>query len=54
MTDQEKVTADRLLAKIETATGEFPRKDAAWAPLVAEILEAVNGLRTLMDVRRSH
>jgi hypothetical protein len=54
VTDHEKETADRLLAKIETAIGELPRRDSASPPLIADILEAVNGLRTLLDVQRSH
>jgi hypothetical protein len=54
VTEQEKESADQLLAKIETATGELPKRDGASAPLIADILAAVNGLRTLLDVRRSH
>jgi hypothetical protein len=54
VTDQDKEAADRLLAKIETAVGELPRGDSALPPLIADILEAVNGLRTLLDVQRSH
>jgi hypothetical protein len=54
VTDQEKETADRLLAKIETSIGELPRDDSASRPLIADMLQAVNGLRTLLDVRRSH
>jgi hypothetical protein len=54
MTDQEKDLADRLLSKIETATGELPTRDGAAAPLIADILSAVNGLRTIIGVTRSH
>jgi len=54
MTDQEKEVADRLLSRIETATGELPTRDGAAAPLITEILSAVNGLRTVIGVERSH
>jgi hypothetical protein len=54
MTDQEKQLADRLLSKIETATGELPTRDGVAAPLITEILSAVNGLRTVIGVERSH
>ena len=54
MTDQEKEIADRLLSKIEIATGELPKRDGVAAPLITDILEAVNGLRTLMGVERQH
>ena len=54
MTDQEKEVADRLLSKIETAIGELPQRDGVAAPLIADILAAVNGLRTLIGVGHSH
>jgi hypothetical protein len=54
VTDQEKELADRLLSKIETAIGELPQRDGVAAPLIGDILAAVNGLRTLLGVGHSH
>ncbi len=52
MTDQERI--DLLLAKIETATGELPDRSGPNAALIAQILEGVNGLRSLLNVVRTH
>jgi len=54
VTDQEKQAADQLLAAIETATGEFPDRHGVNARLIAEILQAANGLRSLLGVVRPH
>jgi hypothetical protein len=53
MTDQERALADRLLSQIEMAAGELPR-DTAHVPLIAEILEATHGLRSLLGIVRPH
>jgi hypothetical protein len=49
-----KQEADTLLGKIETAVGELRGYDTAHATLVADIVQAVNGLRTLLGVVRPH
>ena len=54
MTDQEKQTLDQLLARIETATGAIPDRTGTNAALVADILQSVNGLRSLLGVVRAH
>jgi len=54
MTEQEKTVADRLLSRIEVATGELPKKDGASAQLIIEIVGAVGGLRTLIGIDRPH
>jgi hypothetical protein len=54
MTEQEKRAADQLLARIETAAGEFPTRDGAHGALLAEIIAATNGLRSLLGVVRAH
>jgi hypothetical protein len=54
MTDQERATADRLLARIETAVGQLPNREGPHAVLITEILQSVNGLRSLMGVVRGH
>jgi len=54
MNDQERENADRLLARIETAAGELPNREGQNAALIAEIIQSVNGLRSLMGVVRAH
>ena len=54
MMDVDATTADRLLARIEVAVGEITPRDASNAPLIKEIIESVNGLRTLLSVIRTH
>jgi hypothetical protein len=54
MTEQEKRQAEQLLSRIETATGEFPTRDGQYGALLAEIIAAANGLRSLLGVVRSH
>lgn len=54
MTEQEKQLADTLLGQIETATGAFPDRRGEHAALIAEILQSVNGLRSLLGLVRTH
>jgi hypothetical protein len=54
MTDQEKQKAEALLGRIETATGEFHDRTGPNAVLIAEILQSVNGLRSLLGLVRPH
>lgn len=54
MTEPEKEKADVLLGRIETAVGEFPDRSGTNARLIAEILQLVNGLRSLIGVVRPH
>jgi len=54
VTEQEKKMADQLIARIETATGEFPDRAGTLGALLAEIIAAANGLRTLLGVVRTH
>ena len=54
MTDQEKQKADTLLGRIEMATGAFQDRSGPNATLIAEILQSVNGLRSLLGLVRPH
>jgi hypothetical protein len=54
MTNQDKARADAFLDRIELAIGELPQRDDANAVLITEILQAVNGLRSLLDVPGKH
>ncbi len=49
MTEREKALADQLLSRIETASRECHKREA-YSTLIAEILEAANGLRTLIGI----
>jgi len=46
--------AERLLSQIEVATGEIAPRDAANAALIKQIIESVNGLRSLLGLTRGH
>lgn len=54
MTDQDRPRVDALLSRIEVAVGELPDRDGPNAVLIAEVLQAVNGLRALLGVTRPH
>lgn len=54
MTDQEKGAADALLSRIEAALGEFPDRTHQTGVLITEIIQAVNGLRSILGVVRPH
>jgi hypothetical protein len=54
MTPQEQTTAERLLSQIEMATGQLPERDGVNAILIKQIIEAVNGLRSVCGVVRTH
>jgi hypothetical protein len=54
MTAVDTATADTLLSRIETATGELMPKDDRNAALIKEIIASVNGLRSLLGVVRTH
>ena len=54
MTDQERQTVERLLSRIEVAVGQLPKREGQNARLITEIIQSVNGLRSLLGVVRSH
>ena len=54
MTAVDTAAADRLLSRIEVASGELNPKDDRNAALIKEIIESVNGLRSLLGVVRTH
>ena len=53
LTDTERANADKLLGEIETAVGEIMPRDRN-AALIKQIIEAANGLRSLLSVLRPH
>jgi len=54
MTSVDVASADTLLSRIEVAVGELTPRDGQNAPLIKQIIESVNGLRSLMGVVRTH
>lgn len=54
MTDQEKQKADLLLSRIELATGALPERSGPNSALITEIIQSVNGLRSLLGLVRPH
>ena len=54
MTDDEKRTVDVLLERIETAVGALPDRAGPTGTLIAEIIQSVNGIRSLLGVVRPH
>ncbi|MGE4055655.1 MAG: hypothetical protein AB7F99_12725 [Vicinamibacterales bacterium] len=54
MTDNDKAHADALLDRIELAVGQLPQREGANGALITEIIQAVNGLRSLLGVVESH
>jgi hypothetical protein len=46
--------ADRLLSQIEVAVGELAPRDGQNAVLIKQIIESVNGLRSVIGVVRAH
>ena len=54
MTNAEISNADTLLARIEVATGELTPRDGQNSALIKQIIESVNGLRSLLGVVRTH
>jgi hypothetical protein len=46
--------AERLLSQIEVAIGEVTPRDAQNAVLIKQVIESVNGLRSLLGLVRAH
>ena len=54
MTQVDTKNADTLLSRIEVAAGELMPRDGQNAALIKQIIESVNGLRSLIGVVRAH
>jgi hypothetical protein len=54
MTDAERDGAAKLLDKLEVSIGELTPRHGPNAPLIASIIEDVNGLRSLLGLVRPH
>ena len=54
MTDQDKVKAEVLLSKLEVAVGQVFPRDGGNATLITEMIQSLNGLRSLLGLVRPH
>jgi len=54
MPDIDTRAADTLLSRIEIAVGELMPRDGPNAVLIKQVIESVNGLRSLLGVVRTH
>jgi hypothetical protein len=54
VTIADNATADTLLSRIEVAVGELMPRDGNNAALIKDIIASVNGLRSLLQVVRTH
>jgi hypothetical protein len=54
VTDAERQKAEELIGKLELAVGELFPRDGANAPLIATMIQSLNGLRSLLGFVRPH
>lgn len=54
MTDQEKQKAEHLISGLEIQVGQIFPRDGSNAPLIAAMLQSLNGLRSLLGLVRPH
>jgi hypothetical protein len=54
VTDQERQKADELISVLETSVGQIFPRDSANASLISTMIQALNGLRSVIGVVRPH
>lgn len=54
MTDQERQKAEELVGRLEVAAGQIFPRDGGNAALIAEMIQTLNGLRSLLGIVRPH
>jgi hypothetical protein len=54
VTDEDRQEAERLISRIEVALGEIFPRDGGNAALITTMIQSLNGLRSLLDVVRTH
>ena len=54
VTDQEKQKAEELLSRLELQVGQIFPRDRGNASLIAEMIQTLNGLRSLLGLIRPH
>jgi hypothetical protein len=54
VTDDERQKAEALISRLEIAVGAIFPRDGANAGVIAETIQALNGLRSLLGLVRPH
>jgi hypothetical protein len=54
VTDEERRKAEELISRLEIYVGEVFPRDGANAGLIAQMIQSLNGLRSLLGVVRAH
>jgi hypothetical protein len=54
VTDQDKQKAEELLSRLEIAVGQIFPRDAGNASLITDMIQSLNGLRSLLGLVRPH
>jgi hypothetical protein len=54
VTDQEKQKVDELIGRLEISVGQIFPRDAVNVKLITEMIQTLNGLRSVLGVVRPH
>jgi hypothetical protein len=54
VTDQDKQKADELISRLELSVGQIFPRDGGNASLITELIQTLNGLRSLLGIIRPH
>ena len=54
MTDLEKQKAEELISRLELSVGQIFPRDAANAGLITQMIQTLNGLRSLLGLVKPH
>jgi hypothetical protein len=54
VTDQERQKAEELVSRLEIAVGQIFPRDGGNAALITTMIQALNGLRSLLGIVRPH
>jgi hypothetical protein len=54
VTDQERQKAEELVSRLEIAVGQIFPRDGGNATLITSMIQALNGLRSLLGIVRAH
>jgi hypothetical protein len=54
VTDQEKQKVDELIGRLEMSVGQIFPRDAGNVKLITEMIQILNGLRSVLGVVRPH
>jgi len=54
VTDQDKTKAEELISRLETAVGQVFPRDGGNAALITEMIQSLNGLRSVLGLVRPH